>query len=285
MEHRYACPHTDLPRNSLVPASVNVSAVQSSMTIWPHLGAYSHHSHLVFSPRQAVHNADLPDLAPHPSCCQFSQYLLPRQFTAGLSACRSPLGLADCAQSSRKEVPRLHLWICSCSSNDKVRSWAKLLVHGLAPFLGSSKMNRISQPLARILKVYTEALPAFGQYWVQMVSATPCSLKVNGSSCEDGGRKVIPKTGWSEEPFIALVQFTGQLVIMSSWWPPPTNGKVFEVCLRGSSTLFCYLAPLSCIHFFRYLDLWTSSTIETTNCLMLSFSLWLKLILTNVLTP
>lgn len=47
--------------------------------------------HLVFSPRQAAHDVDVLGSSPHPSGCQFSSYLLPRQFPAGLNACCSPL--------------------------------------------------------------------------------------------------------------------------------------------------------------------------------------------------
>ena len=149
-------------------------------------------------------------------------------------------------------------------------------------------MSRSLQLPARIWKVYTEALTGFSHVFsitgLNNTSLSQGYVLETAASMGRVGRTYIPKT---EEG----IQLTRQPTVMSS-------SKKLESLWSLSlglqhPLLLTFPTQLLFLSFFRYHDLWTSSyekspksiTIETANYLMPSFSLWLKLIHTNVLTP
>lgn len=153
--------------------------------------------------------------------------------------------------------------------------------------LSGCKMSRfpykILPPFLRILKLYIEFLMGFSTYSIKR-SQQPLTLSMlcpwNSSQCGQVSRMYISRIGKGWGAWV-------------SWWSChlydhlQKSCKVFEVCLsllhpllETFPTQFHFLSFCRCLG-----HLWTLYTIETANCLMPSFSLWLKLIHTSVLTP
>ena len=153
--------------------------------------------------------------------------------------------------------------------------------------LSGCKMSRFPYKILpcslRILKLYIEFLMGFSTYSIQKVSTAPCSLNAVLETAPSVGivsRMYISRIGkgwgvwvnWQSCHLYDLLQ---------------KNCKVFGLCLsflhpllETFPTWFHFLSFCRCLG-----HLWTPYTIETANCLMPSFSLWLKVIHTNVLTP
>ena len=88
----------------------------------------------------------------------------------------------------------------------------------------AAKASRFPRP-ARILKVYTEALPGFSHVYPPdgLNSTLPQSRRRSWNAVRMWSECAFQGRGGSEEPLIAQVQLRSQPEVTSSPWHPPTT--------------------------------------------------------------
>lgn len=244
--------------------------------------------------------------------------MLPRQFTAGLSVCLSllrsraePKLQAWCVfiikpeRSTSVTPPGLFLqqqWTQSCWFMAPIQGGrgetAENADHSRLADDSVNKQGTYLQDLSgcKVSRFPRRALPASPGIWklyieFSMGFSHMFHPKGLNSPLLSQGYETAPSVGIVSRMYISRIgRVWGAWV---NWQSCPLhdllqkNWKFFEVCLsllhplmETFPTQFHFLSFCRCLG-----HLWTPYTIETANCLRPSFSLWLKLIHTNVLTP
>lgn len=142
---------------------------------------------------------------------------------------------------------------------------------------------KILPPFLRILKLYIELLMGFSTYSIkrsqQPLTLSQCYVLETAPSVGIVSRMYISRIGGGEEPGSTggpVISMTSSKKLQSLEFAL----SLLNPLLETFPTQFHFLSFCRCLG-----HLWTPYTIETANCLMPSFSLWLKLIHTSVLTP